>query len=135
METWDFEPFDDDLVADWGADLHEATPAERPVLLREAFTAVLEDSEPVEFEIADQAIAAAAIVASRLPGGEPLTLPYAPDFHGVDLGAELPGLALRALTRVTADDSEWREFWEDTDSYDKALAVLDSIRAVLKGAS
>ena len=30
--------------------------------------------------LADQAIAAAAVVASQLPGGEPIVTPYAPNF-------------------------------------------------------
>jgi hypothetical protein len=39
-------------------------------------------------------------------------------------------LARRALDRINADNSEWRQLWEEApDSY--ALAALQPIRAVL----
>ncbi|GAA3782356.1 hypothetical protein GCM10022225_83390 [Plantactinospora mayteni] len=57
------------------------------------------------------------MVASQLPGGEPLVTPYAPDFllegGTLDIPHDIPPLALCALARVLGDDSEWRDLWED----------------------
>ena len=47
-----------------------------------------------------------------------------------------PSLALRALDRINADNSEWRELWEeDPDSYAQAVAALLLVRVPLERAS
>jgi hypothetical protein len=55
-------------------------------------------------------------LATVLP--EPLTVP-----------PELPALALAALDRAVAEDSEWRQLWADTDD---AMSELDTIRRALQ---
>src|SRR4051794_29121177 len=102
MGTWDVGPFDNDGAADWCGDLDEAAPGDRPDIVRAAFTTVIEESDGyLDSDVAVEAVVAAAVVASQLPGGSPLTTPYAPDFL-IDGGhltvpADLPPLALRAL--------------------------------------
>ena len=136
MGTWDFGPFDNDEAADWCGDLDDAEPGRRIELIRDALTATLREGEYLDNDFATAAIAAAAIVASQLPGGEPVTSSYAPDFltagGTLDIPADLPPLALRALDRVAADDSEWRELWED--GLPKALAALQPVRRTLEDA-
>ncbi|MEU4160213.1 DUF4259 domain-containing protein [Actinoplanes sp. NPDC026670] len=136
MGTWDFGPFDNDDAADWSGDLQDAEPARRAALIRETLGEVLHDGEYVEADVANQAIAAAAVIASQLPSGTPLTTAYAPDFltggETLDLPDDLPALALRALDRIAGDDSEWSELWED--GLPKALAALRPIRAALESA-
>ncbi|WP_229073183.1 DUF4259 domain-containing protein [Actinoplanes sp. DH11] len=136
MGTWDFGPFDNDSAADWCGDLQDTDPARRVELIRDTLTEVLHESEYVEGDLGAAAVAAAAVVASQLPGGSQLTSPYAPDFltggGTLEIPADLPPLALRALDRVAGDDSEWSELWED--SLPKALTALRPVRAALESA-
>lgn len=133
MGTWDFGPFDNDDAADWSGELQDTVPAQRAALIRETLGEVLHPGEYLDSDPANRAVAAAAVVASLQPGGTPLTTAYAPDFltggDALDLPADLPALALRALDRVTGDDSEWRDLWED--GLPKAVAALRPIRDAL----
>ncbi|WP_327000529.1 DUF4259 domain-containing protein [Dactylosporangium sp. NBC_01737] len=86
-----------------------------------------------------RASAAAAVIVSQLPGGVPLTSSYAPDFlidgDRVKVSADLPALAVRALDRVLAADSEWFELWEEASDPDAAFAVVRGLRAQLQASS
>ena len=144
MGTWDVGPFDNDTAADWCGDLHDAAPARRAGLLRSAFTAVLEntgdDGEDnyLDSDLAVEAIAAAAVVASQLPGGAPVTSSYAPDFllegGRIDVPGDVPALAVRALDRVVAEKSEWLALWEESDAGGQAVAVVRQLRTVIAAA-
>jgi hypothetical protein len=133
MGAWDFGPFDNDSAADWCGDLQDAEPARRIELIRDALTEVLHEGEYLDTTEGSAAVAAAAVVASQLPAGTPLTSAYAPDFltggGRLEIPADLPALALRALDRVAGDDSEWASLWED--GLPKALAALQPVRAAL----
>ncbi|NAS24896.1 DUF4259 domain-containing protein [Herbidospora sp. NEAU-GS84] len=134
MGTWDIGPFDNDSAADWCGDLHDTPAAERPAALRAALAVAADNDDYLDVDDAASAIAAAAIVAAHR-GGTPITSVYAPDFllegGRVPIGDDLPGLALRALDRVTADGSEWRELWEEGGHYPDAVGVLDGLRVHL----
>jgi hypothetical protein len=137
MGTWDFGPFDNDHAADWSGDLNDAAPADRPALIRAAFTAVLEVGDDyLEGDLADYAVAAAAVVVSLLPGGTRLTTPYAPDFlregGTVELSDDLPALAVAALDRVVGDESQWRELWSESESFSRALDSVRELREALE---
>ncbi|GAA2871171.1 hypothetical protein Acy02nite_29400 [Actinoplanes cyaneus] len=136
MGTWDFGPFDNDTAADWSGELNDAEPGRRVELIREALTAAANEDEYLDSDYACEAIAAAAVVASQLPGGPAITTSYGPDFlvqgGTIDLPDDLPELALQALARVAGEDSEWRDLWED--SFGKALRALEPIRAALEEA-
>jgi len=137
MGTWDVGPFDDDHAADWCGVLHDAAPADRILLIRAALRAVTDsgDDDYLDGGVAVEAVAAAAVVASQLPGGETVTSPYAPNFllegESLVIPGDLPALASRALDRVTADNSEWRDLWTETEHYPRVLAALSSIRSTL----
>ncbi|MEU4693044.1 DUF4259 domain-containing protein [Actinoplanes sp. NPDC023714] len=138
MGTWDFGPFDNDSAADWCGDLQDADPARRIELIRDTLTEVLHEGEYLDSHEGSAAVAAAAVIASQLPGGSPLTSAYAPDFlkakdGALEIPADLPPLALRALDRVAGDDSEWRDLWED--GLPKALTALHPIRETLQSAA
>jgi hypothetical protein len=139
MGTWDVGPFDNDTAADWCADLHDASPGQRPAMLRGAFTAVLDHGdEYLDSGYAVRAIAAAAIVASQLPGGEPVTSSSAPDFlldgGRIDVPGDAPALAVRALDRIVGDASEWRELWAESSDGASVVAALRQIRTTIAGA-
>jgi hypothetical protein len=140
MGTWDVGPFDNDTAADWCGDLDETAPEQREALIRGVLTRVAEHGEEyLDSDDAVEAIAAAAIVASQLPGGTAIKTPYAPDFllegGRVEVADDTPAIAVRALDRIVGDDSEWRELWaEAEESYSQALASVKSIRDILEQA-
>jgi hypothetical protein len=137
MGAWDSGPFDNDDAADWSGALEDAAPAERPAIIRDAFTAVLETGDDyLEIDLAADAIAAAAVVVSVLPGGTRLKTAYAPEFlvkgGTVELDEDIPALAVSALDRVTGDESEWRELWEESESFAAALESVRELRDALE---
>lgn len=131
MGTWDSGPFDNDTAADWCGDLDDADVAERPVLVREALSRAAGEDSYLDADVACEAIAAAAIVAAQQPGGQPISSPYAPDFlrNGgqLDLPDDLAAFAARALDRIMAADSEWRDLWQDAAAGD-ANPAFDAVR-------
>jgi hypothetical protein len=81
MGTWDAGPFDNDTAADWCGDLDNAAPGQRSAMVRSALTAVLDNGDDyLDSDVAAEAIAAAALVASQLRGGTKVTSASAPDF-------------------------------------------------------
>jgi hypothetical protein len=135
MGTWDKGPFDNDDAADFSGDLDDATPADRPRLIREALLAAADNSDYLENTEACQAIAAAAVVAARQPDGPELDSVYGPGFLAEDETLDLPDdlveLSLRAIARILDEESEWRELWEEADELDEAITALEPIRAAL----
>lgn len=137
MGTWDTGPFDNDTAADWCGDLEEADPAERAKMVRTALAAAADEGGYLDSHEACEAIAAAAILAAGRPGGEAIASSYGPDFllegGSVELPPELVPLALRAIDRIMADESEWRVLWEDADtaSRDAAFTGLAHLRSTL----
>lgn len=135
MGAWDTGPFDNDEAADWCNELHEAHPAARAHMIRHALTVAAAASH-LEHTAACAAIAAAAIVASTLPRGEPITSVYAPDFLTAGGSVELdPGtadLAAAALDRVLDRNCEWGELWSDAeaDNRDRAIDSVTGLRCV-----
>src|SRR5688572_22483051 len=105
MGTWDVGPFDNDNAADWCGDLDDAAPEQRAVLIRDALSRVAgHGDEYLDSNDAVEAIAAAAIVASQLPGGTAIDTPYAPDFllegGTVEVDDDVAAIAVRALDRI-----------------------------------
>ncbi|MEU4780686.1 DUF4259 domain-containing protein [Micromonospora sp. NPDC023633] len=137
MGTWDDGPFDNDSAADWCGDLHDADPAARKAMVRAALTTAALNTGYLGHDDAVSAIAAAAIVASQIPGGDPITSPYAPDFllagDCLDLDDDLPQLALDALDRVFSGDSEWRDQWGEAGFSN--FPQINKLRTVLSGPS
>ncbi|WP_412537956.1 DUF4259 domain-containing protein [Longispora sp. K20-0274] len=138
MGTWDIGPFDNDSAADWCADLHDADPAERVGLIRLALSEAAAETDFLDSREGEHAIASAAIIVSQLPGGVPLTSSYGPDFltggGRMDVPADLPALAVRALDRVLGANSEWFELWGEAGDPEAAFAVVRELRAALSRA-
>lgn len=118
MGTWDTGHFDSDTAADFAADLDDATVEGRTELVREALvrvtgtTGVLGGPDESEAVVA---VAAAALVAAQCPGGPPVETVYGPDEPLPRFPGELRNVAVLALDRVLADDSELRELWADAE--------------------
>ena len=136
MGTWGSGPFENDDAADFADELDDADPAQREVLIRGALQRAVDVDEYLEADDAARAVAAAAVVAAtRTPG-----MPVDDDADGPEflltgdlnpLPEDLAGLARQALDRVAAEDSEWREAWEESDALDEAVAALDEVRSGL----
>jgi hypothetical protein len=139
MGTWGIGPFDNDSAADWCGALHDADPADRIGRIREALREAAAETAFLDSREGERAIAAAAILVSQLPDGPPLTSSYAPDFlldgSRLEMPADLPALAVDALDRVLAADSEWFELWQESNDPEAAYMVVRGLRADLGGAS
>jgi len=135
MGTWDKGPFDNDTAADWSGELDDAPADQREPMIRTTLTAVIDNVGYLDSDLAVEAIAAAAVIASQRPGGTPITTLYGPDFlltgETLSLPADLDSLAVRALDRILADESEWRILWEESAQYAEAQAEVLAIRSVL----
>ncbi|MFF3228840.1 DUF4259 domain-containing protein [Nocardia suismassiliense] len=140
MGAWDTGPFDNDEAADWCDELQNADPAERPSMIRQALWAAAEETGSLDHNTACAAIAAAAIVTSTVPGGQPITSVYAPDFlpegGTVELSTGIASLAVLALDNVLGERSEWRDLWLNTESGTQRAAFdsVTDLRAVLQSA-
>jgi hypothetical protein len=135
MGAWGTGPFDNDEAADFSAELDEADPTDRANLIRAALQAAVDADDYVDVDTAGRAVAAAALVAASRPGGTPIEVSYGPEFLALDQPLDLPDdladLARQALDRVRAEDSEWRELWDDSEDTDDALANLRSLQESL----
>ncbi len=135
MGTWDKGAFDNDDAADFSGDLDDADPGDRVELIREALAAAADNSDYLEVTDANQALAAAAIVASQQPDGPEVDSAYGPGFLAgggtIDLPDDFVELSLRAIARVLDEESEWRELWEQADELEEAISALEPIRAAL----
>jgi len=135
MGAWGDGPFDNDSALDWCGTLQDADRADRVKLVRSALATVADSTGYLDFDEAAEGVAAAAIVASLVPGGSPVNPADAPAFlaerGAMDLADDLPSLAVAALARVVGEDSEWRELWSQSGATD--FPKLQRLRAVLAG--
>lgn len=76
MDTWDTGPFDKDTAADFAHALDDAEPEAREALIRGVLSRTI-DATGYLTE-AEKAVAAAALIAARCPGGEPVAMSYGP---------------------------------------------------------
>ncbi len=127
MSTWGIGAFDNDDAALWAVDFDESPLAERGNVVRTALRIVLDGDRTAE-EFA--AIAAATTVASSLPGGPLLAPDYGPSQRGLEefeVAFDLPELAVQAMNRILATDSQWSGFWYRAGALDDAVAVVDAV--------
>ena len=124
MGAWGTGPFDNDDAADWAADLEEA--GDPLAFVSETFETVETSEEYVESPDAACAIAAAAWLASALPGTPVAASSYAPEVAApTDREAIDPLLdrAVVVLQKVLGEDSEWRELWDEAGNTEAPAAV------------
>jgi len=133
--VWGAGPFENDGAADWSGEFDDAEPPQRVGLIRDALEAAANESDYLEVDYAQAAVAASAVVASRRPGGTDMVSVHAPETlsegGSLQLTEDLAPLALRALDRVVGEDSEWYQLKEESGGLDESLAVLAQIRRAL----
>lgn len=135
MGTWDAGPFDNDSAADFANDLDDAPEYQRVAMIRGALTAVIETEGYLDLDEGAPAVAAAALVAHRLPGGEQ----FAPNGYGPEapvpaLPPDLVPLAISAVERVLGEDSELAALWsEDVRAPRPWHTSMQQLKSVLLG--
>ncbi|MGW5365726.1 DUF4259 domain-containing protein [Actinopolymorpha pittospori] len=128
MGAWDTGVLDNDGAQDFLADLMQTDPDQRERFIRQALQTAAGGEGYLDVDEGQAAIAAAAAVAAARTG-PPL------DNGGTDRIAidprtpELLAQAVRAIDRVTGENSEWRELWGEGDMLDAARAAVAEVRA------
>ncbi|MFD4761289.1 DUF4259 domain-containing protein [Streptomyces sp. NPDC058439] len=133
MGTWDTGHFDSDSAADFSGAIDDASEPEREAVIRNALTDAIE-AEYLDSDEGAPAVAAAALVASQCPGGEPVTTAYGPDKPLPVLATDLRPLAVKALDAVLGENSELRELWDDAGDKEWAPGIA-RLREVLVAAA
>ncbi len=128
----------------WPVPECDAHPGDRTTLIRAALNRAADEDDYLDSDYACKAIAAAATLTAQLPGGQPIDSPYAPEFlrggNRLKVPEDLAALAVRAIDRIMADDSEWRDLWQDaTDgdtnaAFDAVHGLRTALSAVREGA-
>jgi hypothetical protein len=129
MGTWNEDPFGNDDALDLLGDLTDVAPED----LLDSLRGSLELPEGyVEYPEGAVAVAVAALLASSR--GYVIEDPTALEFlegHDFEVPQDLRALAVEALDRVSGEDSELRELWEEEDLWASAEHHLISIRNAL----
>jgi hypothetical protein len=128
MGTWGIGPFDNDTAADFAGDLDDALPGEREALVRGVLTRTVRATGYLDE--AQEAVAAAALIAAQCPGGRPVETVYGPEQPLPVFPEDLRELAARALDRVLAGDPGL-EMWVRPADAPQWLAAVAALRDVL----
>jgi hypothetical protein len=131
MGAWGTGPFDNDDAVDFAASLDDLEPEDRPNAIREALAEAAAETDYLERDAGGAAVAAAALVAAQYPDGEPIDSVYGPKQSIPDLPEELKPIAVQALTRVLADDSELNELWADSPDGEAWFTMVAQLAEVL----
>ena len=130
MGAWGSGPFENDDALDFVGDLANVAASERPNLVR---AALVLPGDYVEIPEASVAVAAAALIAAAK--GMPLTasaeITELLQSNTIPHDRQNCEQAQAALARVNADNSEWRQLWEESESFPEAIDSLDHISRYL----
>ncbi|MFJ5270802.1 DUF4259 domain-containing protein [Streptomyces sp. NPDC088358] len=103
MGPWDTGPFGDDTAADFANALDDAEPESCEALIRGVLVRTVVATGFLRE--ADEAVAAAALIAAQCLGGEPVDTPYGPETSMPVFPSDLRTLADEALTRIASDEA------------------------------
>ncbi|WP_245240978.1 DUF4259 domain-containing protein [Streptomyces spiramenti] len=78
MGTWDVGPFDNDTAGDFAFSLDNALSEEHAGIIGRALARAVDAVGCLDAPEAEEAVAAAALVAGQCPGGEPVDSCYGP---------------------------------------------------------
>ncbi|MET9118914.1 DUF4259 domain-containing protein [Streptomyces longwoodensis] len=80
---------------------------------------------------AEEAVAAAALIAAQCPGGEPVDMSYGPETPMPVFPSDLRALADEALSRIVSDEDGPASNWVDPEGWKQWRAMLTRLRATL----
>jgi hypothetical protein len=127
MGAWGFKVFENDDALDWANEL-KGTADDTP--LREAFSAVIDESDYLEAPPAAEALAAAEVVAA-MRGDAVSELPdEAREYVSrVEFAVDdfLSQQARQAVEKVR-EDSELRELWEESEYFEQWSRTVEDLR-------
>ncbi|MEU9382033.1 DUF4259 domain-containing protein [Streptomyces sp. NPDC048279] len=129
--TWGIGPFENDLAADFAYTLDVTVRDRREGLVRAMLARTIQTLDYLESPEGTETVAAAALIAARCPGGEPISTSYLPDEALPVVADDLRPPAVEALDRVIAEASELAELWDETPDGPKWRRNISRIRAVL----
>lgn len=129
MGTWGTGPFDNDTAADFANALDHAGVEEREALIRGVLVRTVNATD--ELSEAEEAVGAAAVLASQCPGGPPVDPVCGPETPMPQFPADLRVLAAEALTRIAAYDDGWVSNWVEPGDAHRWLAMVAALRAAL----
>lgn len=127
MGTWGIGPFDNDAAADFADVLDQTDPAGREALVRDVLQRTADPHG--RLDEAQEAIAAAALVAAQCPHGQ------APSGDGPEqpmptFGEDLHTLAAEALDRII-NDQAMANSWVDAAEGARWTADLRRLQTIL----
>ncbi|WP_331773308.1 DUF4259 domain-containing protein (plasmid) [Embleya sp. NBC_00888] len=134
MGSWDIGPFDNDMGADFADTLDEAPETERENIVRAALTSTIATRGYLDAFEGTEAVAAAALIAAQCPGGAPITSSHGPKKSIPPLSFDLRALAIDALDRVLAEDSELADLWDETGDGPRWRRNITHTRRICAGA-
>ncbi|MEW1914780.1 DUF4259 domain-containing protein [Kitasatospora sp. NPDC085895] len=100
-------------------------------MVRTTLIRTIETRDYLESPEGAEAVAAAALIAVQCPGGEPISTSYGPDQALPIFAIDLRPLAVEALDRVVAEESELADLWDETVNGPTWRQTISRIRAVL----
>ncbi|MFD7665692.1 DUF4259 domain-containing protein [Streptomyces sp. NPDC059788] len=134
MGTWGMGPFDGDAAADFLDELIAMPEARRLGAIRAVLSTAAAEREYLEAPQGEMAVAAAALTAAARAGSTyPAGPAYGPELTVPAPPPQLAVLAVHALDRVLAPDSELAELWDEADGGREWRAGLARLRARLAG--
>ncbi|MEU7800768.1 DUF4259 domain-containing protein [Micromonospora arborensis] len=141
MGTFGTGPFSSDGALDFLDNVAERPPQQHAVVLRHMFGYVLANRDLLWREFfPDEVVAAAALVAATLPGGERLQhrLSEVSDSSAVKLPepvSDLAASALEALHFVAGPGGPWHQGWTTETDRVEAQQTIDNLSAILGAAT
>lgn len=131
MSTWDIGAFGNDGAADFAVELDEADPeAHEPMVRGVLERAVDADGDRIG-AVANEAVAAAALVAAQCPGGEPVQPHFSPQTAMPPFPDDLRRLADEALVRVVEYESGPDGRFPEGETFRAWCAMVHRLREVL----
>ena len=133
MGTWDIGPFDNDDAADFSGKLDAMPEHDRVAAIREALRDAAECDGYLDSDIGAPAIAAAALVARDLVDAARFASPYGPKQPLPPLPPGLKPLAVAAIDRTLAADSELAALWGEGGGESHWHRATRELRTALAG--
>ncbi|WP_393073156.1 DUF4259 domain-containing protein [Streptomyces sp. LN704] len=116
MGTWDIGPFGNDTAADFANALDDAGPEACEALIRGVLVRTVVATGFLSE--ADEAVAAAALIAAQCPGGQTVVAtPYGPETPMPVFPSDLRTLADEALARIAGDEAGPASKWVDPEDW------------------
>jgi alpha-glucosidase len=138
MGTWGTGPFSNDGALDLLDVLTDQPASQRRETLERIFFRVMDRPDLLGWKFfPDEIVAAAAVVAAGLPGGEGVRQDLADHRYDVDAllvpapDPELSHSALEALLVAAGRDGPWHDGWANPDAAAQARQTTDRLTAIL----